>query len=424
MGKQSAMQRIFDNAIRQIKPEQEIFREADDKIAEINSLLKKNNINAECMAGGSYAKGTILKDDFDIDLFVRFGYEYKSKESQEISILLGKALAPLKPILVHGSRDYYQIKCKFKKKSLLFEIIPVLMIDNYKEAVNVTDMSPLHVGYAHSHFEKNSGMADQVRLAKQFCKAAGIYGAESYIRGFSGHVLDMLIIFYGSFEQLLIQASLWGSRVIIDIEKHLKDPLKQLNKSKTQSPLIIVDPVQPDRNAAAAVSREKFEIFKKKAREFILKPKIEFFQVKKLDLKELEFNSKCENLILLKAKPLDGNEDVVGAKVLKCFEHIESHLKGNDFKILSSGWEFGIDESFLYYIIKKEKMSDTVMLQGPPVKQKKDAERFRQKHKKIIAKDNRLFCEEKRKYKAPEQLVKHLLKEAYVKERVKKIKML
>ena len=73
--------------------------------------------------------------------------------------------------------------------------------------------------------------------------------------------------------------------------------MKQLNKSKTQSPLIIVDPVQPDRNAAAAVSREKFEIFKKKAREFISKPEVEFFQVKKIDIKELK-NSRQSAKIL------------------------------------------------------------------------------------------------------------------------------
>ena len=217
------MQEIFSAAISQIKPEKQVFKEADDTIAEINSLLQKNNIKAECMAGGSYAKGTILKNDFDIDLFVRFDYDYKSKEAEDISRLLGKALIFAKAI-VHGSRDYYPAQMQAGEKELLFEIIPVLKIDNYKEAVNVTDMSPLHVGYSRGYFEKKPGMADQVRLAKQFCKSAGIYGAESYIRGFSGHVLDMLIIFYGSFEQLLMQASLWGSRVIIDKENHLQKP--------------------------------------------------------------------------------------------------------------------------------------------------------------------------------------------------------
>jgi len=405
---------LFQKIISRIKPEQESFAEADETIAGINALLKKNNINAICMAGGSYAKGTILNNDFDIDLFVRFDYSYKEKD---ISKLLAKALEPLKPMVVHGSRDYFQLK----KKSLLFEIIPVLMIDNYKQAVNVTDMSPLHVGYARKHFEAKPGLADQVRLAKQFCKAANIYGAESYIRGFSGHVLDMLIIYYGSFEQLLMQASVWGNRVIIDIEHHLKDPIKQLNKSKTQSPLIIVDPVQPDRNAAAAVGKEAFDAFKQKARMFLKKPNDDFFFIKKIDMKAIKSKAKNEWLVVLKAKPLKGNEDVVGTKVMKCFEHIEAHLRKNDFHILDSGWEFEPDKSLLYYVIKKEKLSDKIIMYGPPLKQKTDAARFKLKHKKIIMKNNRLFAEEKRKYKDPQELMKDLIDSAYIKERVKKI---
>ncbi len=419
----SRINEIFEKAIENIKPEQEEFAEADETIAEINALLKKNNIKAECMAGGSYAKGTILKNDFDIDLFVRFDYSYKDKD---ISGLLKKALEPLKPISIHGSRDYFQLRRKKKQQNLLFEIIPVLKIDDYRQAINVTDMSPLHVGYAKKHFEQKPELADQVRLAKQFCKSAGIYGAESYINGFSGHVVDMLIIYYGSFEQLLMQAAVWGSRVIIDIENHLKNPLEQLNKAKTQSPLIIVDPVQPDRNAAAAVSREKFDILKNKARGFLRSPSQEFFVIKKIDVKTVKAKAKAGKdwLMMLKVKPLGGNEDVVGTKVLKCFEHIENNLKKNDFKIIESGWEFEPDESLLYFIIKKEKLSDKITLYGPPVREKTDAERFKLKHKKVNAKNNRLYAEEKRKYLIPEKLVKDLIKEAYVKERVKAIQIM
>jgi tRNA nucleotidyltransferase (CCA-adding enzyme) len=410
---------LFNQVIKRIKPEQESFTEADEIINQINSLLKKNNINAECMAGGSYAKGTILRNDFDIDLFVRFDYAYKESE-KDISKLLGKALQPLKPKLIHGSRDYYQLR----RKNLLFEIIPVLKIDDYKQAVNVTDMSPLHVSYVKKHFEKNPGLADEIRLAKQFCKAIGVYGAESYIRGFSGHVLDLLIIYYNSFEQLLMQAAVWGNRTVLDIENHLKNPLSQLNKSKTQSPIIIVDPVQPDRNAAASVSKEKYELFKKKAREFLRAPSEEFFMIKKIDLKAVKARAKNEWLVLLQAKPLEGNEDVVGTKVLKCFEHIEKSLKKNDFKIIEKGWEFDTDKSTLYYIIRKEKLSDNITLMGPPVKVKRNAEMFRSKHKKVFEKQGRLYAEEKRKYETPEQLIKDLVKEDYVKERVKNVRIM
>ncbi len=43
----------------------------------------------------------------------------------------------------------------------------------------------------------------------------------------------------------------------------------ELNKSKIQSPLIVIDPVQAGRNAAAALSFEKYDLLRKKAKEFL-----------------------------------------------------------------------------------------------------------------------------------------------------------
>jgi tRNA nucleotidyltransferase (CCA-adding enzyme) len=77
----------------------------------------------------------------------------------------------------------------------------------------------------------------------------------------------------------------------------------------------------------------------------------------------------------------------------------------------------------LYYIIKKEKLSDKIILCGPPTQKKVDAERFRARHKVVSVKNNRLYAEENRKYKNPEKLIKDVIKEAYVKERVKAIKI-
>ena len=410
----NSMKTIFERTIKRITPAKQEFKIVDDTIEKINALVKKSGVKAVCTAGGSYAKGTILKNDFDIDLFVRFNYDYRSKD---ISKLLGKALKPLKPELVHGSRDYYQLK----KKNMLFELVPVLKISNYKQAVNVTDMSPLHVDYVKKHLRAKPGLAGEIRLAKQFCKAVKAYGAESYIRGFSGHVLDLMIIYYGSFENLLMQASVWGTRIIMDIEKHLKDPLKQLNKSKTQSPLIIVDPIQPDRNAAAAISREKFEVFKQKAREFLDNPSDKFFVVKKLAVSEIKSRAKKNWLVVLRVKPLKGKEDVVGAKVMKGFEHIRKELKEHDFKVLDAGWEFDRKESLLYYVIKKEKFSDKVIIMGPPVRVRENAKRFKSKHKNVFEKDGRIFARGKREYKTPEKLVKRLIKEDYIKQRVANI---
>ncbi|MBN2141806.1 CCA tRNA nucleotidyltransferase [Candidatus Woesearchaeota archaeon] len=405
---------ISESEKKRLTPAHFTVADASALIKKISTLLKKAKLRASCVPGGSYAKGTMIKDNFDIDLFVRFDhFAYKEKD---ISAILGAALKPLKPELVHGSRDYFQLK----RKNILFEIIPVLKIDDHRQAQNVTDMSPLHVDYVKK--KMTAKMADEVRLAKQFCKGAGVYGAESYIRGFSGHVLDLLIIFYGSFEQLLKQASVWGERVVIDVEHHWKDPLRSLNAAKTISPLVVVDPIQPDRNAAAAVSEERFEEFKSQAIAFLKKPSHDFFKVKKLSVKDLRKKAGKDWLLIVKAKPLKGKDDIVGTKILKVHEHFGKLLKKHEFNVLDSGWEYG-PTCMLFYIVRKERFSDKRIAIGPPISERVDASRFVAKHKNVFNRDGRLFAMEKRKYKSPDKLLKDLFKEDHIKEKVKAISL-
>jgi tRNA nucleotidyltransferase (CCA-adding enzyme) len=196
------------------------------------------------MIGGSTAKGTFLKGDHDIDIFVRF--DRKKHGNDPLDDLLAQVV-PEGSERVHGSRDYFQVHMH----GYNFEMVPVLKVQRSSEAKNVTDMSPLHVAHVAKALKK-AKLADEIRLAKQFCKAAKVYGAESYINGFSGHVLDLLLIRYGSFTKLLQAAAVWGDHVVLDPGNHHKDPRFSIDESKRLGPLLLVDPVQPERNAAAA----------------------------------------------------------------------------------------------------------------------------------------------------------------------------
>ena len=106
-------------------------------LKKLGKLIRDGSIKAEVFAGGSIAKETFLKDDHDVDIFVKFDLRYKGKD---LSKILGKVLKPLHPKLVHGSRDYFSIENR-----LSFEIIPVLNITKSGQAENIMDMSPLHV---------------------------------------------------------------------------------------------------------------------------------------------------------------------------------------------------------------------------------------------------------------------------------------
>jgi tRNA nucleotidyltransferase (CCA-adding enzyme) len=406
--------RFLDKLKEEIRPDKEVIKEVDKIVDAINRLLKKEKVKATCKKGGSVAKGTFLKDDYDVDLFVIFDKQYKGKD---ISKILGKVLKNLKPKKVHGSRDYYQLSIN----SLNFEIVPVMKVKNYKEIENVTDMSPLHVDFVKKN--SNKKIRDDIRLAKVFCKAQGVYGAESYIKGFSGHILDILVIHYGSFINLLKAAAKWKDKTIIDPEKYHDDVLFELNKSKTRGPLVIVDPVQPDRNAAAALGKEKYNIFRKAARDFLKRPSLSFFVKKKINAEELKKRAKRDYFISLNVKAKKGKEDVVGSKLKKAFDYLVKGLENNEFSIRFADWEWNKKQkAVFYFIIKKEKMSKEVIHEGPPIDRKEHVKLFKKLYKKTFTKKKKVYAKLKRKYMEPKKLINDLIKEKYIKDRVKEIK--
>ncbi len=395
---------LLKKIIAKIKPQNgHLKQEIEATIKTLNAELKKNKIKASAVIGGSFAKDTHLIGDHDCDIFVQFDYNQQDKN---LSDLLEKAVKKFKATRVHGSRDYFLFT-----NSLNYEVVPVLKVTNPVKALNVTDVSPLHVAWVRKHKK-----SDEIRLAKAFCKAFNIYGAESYIKGFSGHVLDILVIYYGSFMNLLKASQKWKEKTVIDIQKYHKDALFELNSSKTQSPLIIVDPIQRDRNAAAALGDEAFNTFIKKAKEFLKNPSEKFFTKKTIKKQDVK------GAIILDIIPEEGKKDVVGAKILKAYEAIKRILEDNEFKVQKSGWVWD-KEAFVWFILKNNRLTSETVIAGPPMKMENHVAMFKKKHKNTFVKNNRVFAKIKRDHIDAKELIKEFIKTEEVKDRVKSIKI-
>lgn len=396
----------------------EIKPKVDSVLKTVNERLKKNKIKATAVAGGSYAKGTLIKDDYDIDIFVKFNYKYKD---EDISKLLLTAVKSMKPELIHGSRDYFHIK----KDKITFEIVPVLEVKDPKKAVNVTDMSPMHVDWVKTQLKNKPKLADDIKLAKQFCKANKLYGAESYIMGFSGHVLDILVIYYNGFINLLKQTAKWQDRLVVDFHNyHGGRALNELNRSKTISPLVVIDPILPSRNASAALGKENYIKFKLVAKEFLANPQEKFFDKTELTKGEMKKLAGKNILAYLDVSSQKGKVDIVGAKLLKCFNFIGEEAERNGFSLIDKGWGWDKREkAFFWYIAQPGTLSDTVKVMGPPMKAKLHVERFQEKHANTYVENNRVYANARRKYRTIDAYFKDIIKHSYVKERVKQIKL-
>jgi len=380
----------------------------------IESVLKNIKVeDAKFELGGSYAKDTFLKGSYDIDIYVKFPYnKYKD---EDISEILNKRLSR-KHKRVHGSRDYFQLQ----KKGYTFEFIPILDIKDSSRAKNITDVSPLHKKWVKKHLKK----PDEVRLIKKFCRAQNVYGAESYIKGFSGYVLEILIVHYGGFFNLIKAVSRWKLPIYVDVKKYYKskkDAFKGINKSKRVNEVIIIDPTQKDRNAAAAISKDKINTLIKSCKEYLRNPSDEFFLEKKVRIKDLIAESGEDRLLLCRIKPSKGKKDVVGSKIVKIYDYMERKLKKNDFKVLKSNWHFNKD-ALIYYFIKDEILSEKIIHRGPPLKQKKHAKEFRKKYIGHISDKGVLYVKLDREARTLKEFIRKLSKDNYIKSNIKKIK--
>ena len=335
---------------------------------------------AEILLGGSYAKGTYLKGNYDIDIFVRFPIGTPDTVmSEHIARALPKAS------VMQGSRTYFQVK----KGSFLFEIVPVCAITSPEQIRNVTDMSPLHVAYVRGALTPEQ--KDDVRLAKQFCKAAGVYGAESYIKGFSGYSLEILIAHYGGFEKLLLAAAnTWphahGSKLVLDPAKYYRDShsaLLRLNEAKTQAPIILIDPVDKNRNAAAAVGVESYERFRAAAQAFLNVPSVVFFDTK-LSIPRIRETWKGKKILFVTVKTPSDRQDIAGCKVLAYHEQAIRLLMETGFPLVHSEWRFGEKVSTCWYVLNTTTIPRTVEQRGPPAHMIDAVKAFREKHAQAI----------------------------------------
>lgn len=346
-------------------------KKAKEIIRKINSISK----NTRIILGGSLAKNTIIrKKHQDVDLFVIFNSEEETKK-------LGKILtdAKLETSIVHGSRDYFQLK----EENIKFELIPIVKLDKNFQNKNTSDFSPLHVKYISEKIKKNSKLSNEIKLAKQFCIAQEVYGAESYIGGFSGYSLELLVVHYEGFIKFLkgIQKDSF-----IDIEKNFKnkrEAFRELNSAKLESPIVLIDPTYRYRNVCAGLTAETFEKFKTSAKNFLKNPSKDFFKKEEFNLEEFIKKRKNKSLKIYKLEISTNRENFeVGAmKMKKFFNFIKFQLEKMQQKIY--------DEKFLIlsknksegYLILEENRS--IKIEGPKKDMKQALENFKRVHKKI-----------------------------------------
>ncbi|MEK6923930.1 MAG: CCA tRNA nucleotidyltransferase [Candidatus Micrarchaeota archaeon] len=221
---------------------------------------------------GSAARDTGLRGDRDVDLFVSFPATFSRERIVELTGTILKKSVPGKWEMHYAEHPYYQSLLQGFK----VEVIPCFKVEPHAPIKSAVDRSPLHMDYLQKRL--NPSQKRDVRCLKQLLKTAGIYGAEASIGGFSGLLCEYLVLNYRSLETLLAEASAWTPPVAVDIESAFPDATaNELSEKFGGAHLVIIDAIDHNRNAAAAVTLDSLASFISLSRAASTVPSAELF---------------------------------------------------------------------------------------------------------------------------------------------------
>jgi tRNA nucleotidyltransferase (CCA-adding enzyme) len=292
---------------------------------------RKTNINAKIDLEGSVAKDTWLKEDPDIDIFIRLPLTIPRTDLDQIIIKIAKkATKDSKHIERFAEHPYLETFVD----NIRVNIVPCYQVDigNWKSA---TDRTPYHTKYVNEHL--NSELKNEVRLLKKFFKGINVYGAEIKTGGFSGYLCELLILHYKSFIKTLEVFSKYKKTIIVDQNNYYDNKLDPT--IFFSDPVIVIDPVDMNRNVASALKSERLYDLIGAARAFLLKPSVNFFFSPNVDIFSLaalksEFAKRGSSILFILLDNIKAVPDVLWGQLYRTQRSIRKLLKNKDFTIL------------------------------------------------------------------------------------------
>src|SRR6266446_10409763 len=266
------IQAVLDHIAKRVVPS-EAERKRMSRLAErlrgqVQDILDMAGFAGKVSIQGSYARDTWLSGEADLDIFASFPPSIERREWTEKVLPAIRKRIDAETIDRYAEHPYLE----FHIEGIRINVVPCYAVEKgqWKSA---TDRTPYHTEYMREHLTLE--MRLEARLLKRFLKGMRSYGAEIRVGGFSGMLVETLILHYQSFLQVLDRASKWRPVVFLDLEKPARG--KESGDQGFGSPLVVVDPVDPNRNLAAAVRDDKLWGFVAASRELQKNPGTWYF---------------------------------------------------------------------------------------------------------------------------------------------------
>ncbi len=362
------MNQILKQAEKTIIPSEKLQREKDAIVERVVKLVQKQVTNYPQIAGieigGSFAKGTWLPEKADVDIFIKFRANVSEKEFSELGKKIGfSTLKGYGPYVRYAEHPFVEAQINDTKVNLVpcYDVLE----GNWKSSA---DRSPFHTRYMIRSL--SAQMKNDVRLLKAFLKANGIYGAEIARQGFSGYVAEVLVLNFGSFEGVIKAISKLKQGQIIG------------NAAKSfDTPIVIMDPVDANRNLGAAISTENVGKFVLAARAFLKKPSMSFFIPKKRSQKAS--STSLKNILVLTFRYKQRSPDIIWGQLKRAATSITTQIEQEGFSVLRRSAVISENNTAsLLFLLKSRKLDQHHVRTGPDFFTAAHVEKFVESNKK------------------------------------------
>lgn len=388
----SELDRLLSEVLMKITPgfeeKESILALAKELKQKIENAAQKAGLEMEVRVEGSIAKNTWLSGLPDIDIFMRVPPTVLREAFGTVYLdIAKKATADAQQIERFAEHPYLEVMLGSQRKKTRINIVPCYRVKK-GEWRSATDRTPFHTDYVKPLL--NDEVCSEIRLLKRFMKGIGIYGAEIKVGGFSGYLCELLVLFYGSFLQVLKASSNWKTRTFIDMETHYKGRECELELI-FEDLLVIVDPVDKGRNVASAVRQERLNEFVAASRAFLGNPSMKFFypsETEPFSPEELlrVIRNRGSSFVFIHFGRVKAVSDILWGQLYKSLKSLRKLIKQYDFKdIRSAVWS---DEKGLNTFLLEVEHRCLPPLKkhfGPPLEKKNECKRFLQKHVSVVS---------------------------------------
>lgn len=430
------MKTIFSEILENITPTADEIVLIKKVVNQLRNLIGKRAKELEIdytsiePQGSTGIKQTQLRDDYDIDLFIGIDYtSYKEKygnlKKQKIkkkikedflwyckNWIMKSLTTPefQQPRLLYAEHPYVQVNYKENDTEIQIDIVLYfdLNLDYIIEngPITAVDRSPWHGKFVREKLTKEQ--KDDVRLLKQFFKACHSYGDKSAVGrvGFIGYSAELLIFHYDTILNVFKNFNALKNTPL-DYYGRSKKKLDKIKHFQNDC-LIIVDPIDKNRNVGSAISEKAYKYCNSKISEFLSTPSKDYFEIDSIpEFKPEESQEIAEKLFILETKNVE--EEIhytetrdklysLGDFIVSHGKKEYSHEKRFGNILFEVYFEVSLKEYILVFYCEDPVIPSTYERRGPPLKSKKHVKKFKEKNQTYFEKDGFLWTETKREY--------------------------